>query len=87
MWRDPEILMEQNYDNREVGIVECAICVETFDKDDVVSPLPCHMNHLFHTGCIRPWLLRNRSCPLCKLELQEKLMRSASESFMLNSMR
>jgi hypothetical protein len=40
---------------------------------------------LFHTSCIRPWLLRNKSCPLCKLEFQEQNMRSASQSFMLNN--
>ena len=66
------------------GMLECAICMEYFDEYDVVSPMPCHISHLFHTSCIRPWLLRNRNCPLCKLELQEQMMKSASESFMLN---
>lgn len=77
IWRDPEIQGEirstADIDGRkECSSIECAICMEAFDALDVVSPLPCHMTHLFHTSCIRPWLLRNKSCPLCKLEFEEE---------------
>lgn len=90
VWRDPdlppEIRSTADLDERnEAALIECAICMENFDAHDIVSPLPCHVTHLFHTSCIRPWLLRNKSCPLCKLEFQEQNMRSASQSFMLNN--
>jgi len=42
---------------KQVGRPECAICMERFKESDLISPLPCHVNHLFHTACIRPWLL------------------------------
>ena len=67
-----------------VGKPECVICMERFRERDVVSPLPCHVNHLFHTHCIRPWLLRNKTCPLCKSELLPQELSGASGSFMLN---
>ena len=73
VWRDPdfptEIKRPEDLDKNEAALIECAICMETFDANDIVSPLPCHIHHLFHTSCIRPWLLRNKNCPLCKLEL------------------
>jgi hypothetical protein len=90
VWRDPDLPSEirstADLDERKDGaLIECAICMEAFDATDLVSPLPCHMTHLFHTACIRPWLLRNKSCPLCKLEFEEQMMKSASHSFMLNN--
>lgn len=69
---------------KRIGRPECAICMEQFGKADLVSPLPCHVNHLFHTSCIRPWLLQNRHCPLCKREVDPKDLNDVSGSFMLN---
>ena len=42
---------------KRTGRPECAICMERFKEVELISPLPCHVNHLFHTACIRPWLL------------------------------
>lgn len=42
---------------KKAGRPECAICMDGYREADLVSPLPCHVNHLFHTACIRPWLL------------------------------
>ena len=58
--------------------------MEHFAESDLVSPLPCHINHLFHTACIRPWLLQNRSCPLCKCVVDPGNLNNVSSSFMLN---
>lgn len=52
---------------------ECGICYERLDEKDAVA-LPCHQrgcSSCFHSECIRPWLQRNPSCPLCRSELQE----------------
>ena len=68
----------------KAGRPECAICMERFRERDVVSPMPCHVNHLFHTRCIRPWLLKNKNCPLCKFELHPDALSNVSGSFMLN---
>jgi hypothetical protein len=48
----------------------CAVCLEPFSKegaersqDDLVL-LRC--GHLFHTGCLQPWLAQRETCPTCR---------------------
>lgn len=69
---------------RRIGRPECAVCMDRFKETDLISPLPCHVNHLFHTSCIRPWLLQNRNCPLCKREVDPIELTNVSGSFMMN---
>ena len=45
---------------------ECAICMCEFGPDDNVSPLPCNMNHYFHTECLEHWIKENPTCPMCR---------------------
>ena len=45
----------------------CAICQELFHTGASVMQLPCR--HLFCTSCLRPWLERSRTCPLCREEI------------------
>ncbi|KIJ61217.1 hypothetical protein HYDPIDRAFT_177117 [Hydnomerulius pinastri MD-312] len=51
----------------------CAVCKEQFkleteDPGELVAmTLPC--KHLFHEGCILPWLEISRTCPLCRYAL------------------
>ena len=56
------------YDKRTFGNVasDCAICLGNFCEKESVSPLHCDIKHLFHTECIRAWLVQNPVCPLCK---------------------
>ncbi|VDL27381.1 unnamed protein product [Hymenolepis diminuta] len=46
------------------GFDQCAICIEIFKPHDLIRSLPCR--HMYHRACIDPWLLKHRSCPLCK---------------------
>lgn len=51
---------------------ECAICYQPLHTTCVA--LPCSSNgcgSFFHGVCIRPWLVRNPSCPLCRGDLGE----------------
>ena len=55
---------------------DCAICLNSFCKGEKVSPLHCDIKHVFHTACIKKWLVRNPVCPLCKATIEpEKLKR------------
>lgn len=61
---------------------ECSVCfselhkgllysfiekVIIFKTDEEVRKLPC--SHIFHDGCLMPWLLRNTTCPNCRHNL------------------
>ena len=44
----------------------CAICLEKYKEDQMVSKwMGC--NHLFHHKCIQRWVRNKPNCPLCKL--------------------
>ncbi|CAK9322966.1 unnamed protein product [Citrullus colocynthis] len=43
----------------------CSICLGDYKNDDVLRLLP-DCGHLFHSGCIDPWLRMNPSCPVCR---------------------
>ena len=43
----------------------CMICLEEFKKRDKILTLPCDW-HYFHAKCIRPWLVKNQQCPVCR---------------------
>ncbi|KAM3836389.1 E3 ubiquitin-protein ligase RNF149 [Vipera latastei] len=49
----------------------CAICIENYKAKDTVRLLPC--KHIFHKLCIDPWLLEQRTCPMCKLDILKAL--------------
>ncbi len=50
----------------EVNNVDCSICLCDFDMGEMLISLPCDKKHSFHAGCIRQWLQRQNSCPLCQ---------------------
>jgi hypothetical protein len=46
-------------------IIECSICLENIENDSIV--LSC--NHSFHKTCIENWFLRDRTCPMCRVNI------------------
>uniref|UniRef100_A0A8C9P7C0 E3 ubiquitin-protein ligase RNF126 n=1 Tax=Spermophilus dauricus TaxID=99837 RepID=A0A8C9P7C0_SPEDA len=47
--------------------LECPVCKDDYALGESVRQLPC--NHLFHNGCIVPWLEQHDSCPVCRKSL------------------
>ncbi|BFZ24162.1 hypothetical protein BsWGS_27201 [Bradybaena similaris] len=45
----------------------CAVCIESYKFHEVIRILPCR--HVFHKSCVDPWLLDQRLCPMCKLDI------------------
>eukprot|EP00814_Leptocylindrus_danicus_P008628 CAMPEP_0116005330 /NCGR_PEP_ID=MMETSP0321-20121206/1108_1 /TAXON_ID=163516 /ORGANISM="Leptocylindrus danicus var. danicus, Strain B650" /LENGTH=249 /DNA_ID=CAMNT_0003473751 /DNA_START=139 /DNA_END=888 /DNA_ORIENTATION=- len=57
----------------------CSVCLDEFVEGEVLCQLkPC--GHLFHEGCIFPWLVqRSGNCPLCKTAVQPPITRQNSD--------
>ena len=47
----------------------CVICLKDLDMDNGVLT-PC--NHRYHSECFFKWILKKRTCPLCRKELIAK---------------
>jgi hypothetical protein len=51
---------------------ECVICLhELTGEEGTVVRLPCNDKHVFHRYCIREWMKKKNTCPLCNLEINE----------------
>ncbi|EZG66668.1 ring finger protein [Gregarina niphandrodes] len=47
----------------------CIICLGNLEKNDEIVKLSC--SHVFHSKCLLHWLVRTKTCPLCKVELTD----------------
>ncbi|XP_060643154.1 E3 ubiquitin-protein ligase RNF181 [Anolis sagrei] len=47
--------------------LKCPVCLLEFEESEMARRMPCQ--HLFHSGCLLPWLGKTNSCPLCRHEL------------------
>ncbi|KAG6497002.1 hypothetical protein ZIOFF_044886 [Zingiber officinale] len=48
----------------------CSICLEDLGMTTPVLAMPC--SHLFHPRCLKKWLERSCSCPLCRFSLRQE---------------
>jgi len=54
-------------EHQDPGFDLCAICIEGYRSSDIARILPC--KHVFHKHCIDPWLIEQRNCPICKIDI------------------
>ncbi|XP_073826741.1 uncharacterized protein isoform X2 [Musca autumnalis] len=54
---------------------KCAICLSLFEIENDVRRLPCM--HLFHTDCVDQWLVTNKHCPICRVDIETHLNKDA----------
>ncbi|XP_069121805.1 E3 ubiquitin-protein ligase RLIM-like [Argopecten irradians] len=50
---------------------ECRVCLTSYTAGDSICTLPCKGKHEFHEKCVKEWLKRNASCPICRFELKK----------------
>jgi hypothetical protein len=73
--------------NQAASLVEdpCCICLEPLLVNQRASVLHC--SHIFHLSCIRHWLQRADTCPMCKTSTSSSSSSSSSSSISSYRMR
>ncbi|KAJ4838858.1 hypothetical protein Tsubulata_010892, partial [Turnera subulata] len=61
----PTVRITEESLNSEMN--QCAVCQDDFEMGEEVKQMPC--KHLYHEGCLMPWLQLHNSCPVCRHEL------------------
>lgn len=46
----------------------CRVCLSSFKSGDKLCTLPC--KHDYHAACVKEWLKRNASCPICRHDMK-----------------
>ncbi|XP_062157504.1 probable E3 ubiquitin-protein ligase HIP1 [Alnus glutinosa] len=67
-------LMETTYSSSKLILEEerCAICLEEYKNEEEVGTVK-NCGHDYHVGCIKKWLLKKNTCPICKAPLSDSL--------------
>ncbi|KAH0619786.1 hypothetical protein JD844_014045 [Phrynosoma platyrhinos] len=50
---------------------KCTICLSILEEGEDVRRLPCM--HLFHQVCVDQWLITNKKCPICRVDIEAQL--------------
>ncbi|KAJ6634235.1 E3 ubiquitin-protein ligase [Pseudolycoriella hygida] len=54
---------------------KCTICLSLFEIENDVRRLPCM--HLFHMDCVDRWLVTNKHCPICRVDIEMHISKDA----------
>ena len=64
------LLPASPFQHRRPGAT-CSVCLEEVRGGEMVRSLP-GCRHVFHVGCIDPWLHSHATCPLCRPDLSPR---------------
>jgi Ring finger domain len=65
--------------NGDLDADSCVICLCLYEAEEEVKTLPCA--HHYHRKCVDEWLRVDRSCPMCKRDVDRPgISRSTSSS-------
>jgi len=62
-----EILQAEDDDEGDDPSTCCTICFVPLENGDRVGDLQCQ--HVFHVECLKGWVQRKNTCPLCAIPL------------------
>ena len=59
---------------RDTGAT-CTICFVDFmeEPERPIAVLECSSKHVFHSDCLKKWVVNNNTCPLCKEVIPDKV--------------
>merc|ERR1719440_2165620 len=57
---------------------QCSICLDGYSEGQRAKVTPCCGN-MFHKACLKKWLKHRRSCPLCRVDLQDAVQNTSSD--------
>lgn len=61
--------LEASQASNDMDVDECHMCLEPMDLlDNLLALDPCQ--HVFHAPCVRPWLLKDLTCPKCRAQVR-----------------
>lgn len=64
----PEVVVTKEDLDAETTNGECAICLSDQKIGQLASRMPC--GHLFCSECLRKWLEKSNTCPVCRYEVE-----------------
>lgn len=56
----------------------CSICLADFEDDEPIRKIGT-CGHIFHPRCLLYWLVKEESCPMCKISLEKRDLLSSKK--------
>jgi hypothetical protein len=68
-----EKIQQNTIDHLAEDSKKCLICFEDFEANQKIIRLPCF--HIFHEIEINHWFSENKTCPICRVDIEELLLK------------
>ncbi|CDW83560.1 ring domain possible 4 transmembrane domains [Stylonychia lemnae] len=74
---EPMEIERPNQQDIEIDM-SCPICLNDFNEQSVITPLPCQ-SHFYHHQCIASWLKKNCVCPICRFQITKQNLKQSQK--------